>query len=371
MLKTTVVLGGQAGSEGKGKFAGYLAINDNISASVSNFMPNAGHTWVSDNGEKVLVQQIPQAVINRNTTLFISAGSAIEPDLMMEEIIKYNGKGRIVIHPRAVVIEERHREAEAQTLGRISSTLKGCGHALADKIKREEETKLAIDLIGKHPIGKYVASQKMFEEMLWNHESVMIECPQGYDLDINHGLEYPYCTSRQTITAQAIADAGLPPQSVQEVIAVIRPYPIRVGNAHDKDGNLVGTSGSYLDSKEITWEEVAKRGGTPIESIKELTTVTGKLRRVFELNWDRLNRMIRMNGVTQIALNFANYVDYDIYGSNDKKDISLKLWDFIGELEEKTGIPVTLIGTGPNNNHIIDLRTTYANYYVNNSNETI
>lgn len=357
MNKVTVVLGGQAGSEGKGKFAGYLA--KEFKASVSNFMPNAGHTWVGDDGRRVMVQQLPQAVVNKEALLFISAGSAIEPDLLLDEITKYGAHGRVIIHPRAVVIEERHRQAEAKSLNRISSTLKGCGYALADKVRRDEHVKLARDLIGKHPVGDYVVEQSQFEDALWDmieKYPVMIECPQGYDLDINHGLEYPYCTSRQTVTAQAIADAGLPPQLVGEVIAVIRPYPIRVGNAYDEQGNLIGTSGSYLDSKEISWEEVARRSGTPIEEINELTTVTKKVRRVFEPNWERLRRMVRANGVTQIALNFANYIDYSVYGCNKKSDITDKLWEFIRTVERETGVPVTMIGTGPRNSDIIDLR---------------
>lgn len=357
MNKVTVVLGGQAGSEGKGKFAGYLA--KEFGASVANFMPNAGHTWVGDDDTVVLVQQLPQAVVNKEALLFISAGSALEPDLLLDEIQKYEAHGRVIIHPRAMVIEERHRQAEAESLNRISSTLKGCGHALADKVSRSKGTKLANDLIGEHPIGNYVVEQDQFESALWGTMEkcpVMIECPQGYDLDINHGLEYPYCTSRQTITAQAVADAGLPPQSVGEVVAVIRPYPIRVGNAYDEQGNQIGTSGSYLDSEEISWEEVARRSGTPIEEINELTTVTKKVRRVFEPNWARLRRMIRVNGVTQIALNFANYIDYSVYGCNKESDITNKLWEFIYTIERETGIPVTLVGTGPRNGDIIDLR---------------
>lgn len=357
--KITVVLGGQAGSEGKGKFAGYLAIKDGFHASVANFMPNAGHTWVSNEGERVMVQQLPQAVVNSDTVLFISAGSAIEPDMLWNEIEKYKAHGRVIIHPRAMIIEQKHRDAEAITLNRISSTLKGCGEALADKVRRAPGVRLAGDIVGEHPIGRYVVSQADFEKYLWDNlgrGDVMLECPQGFDLDVNHGLEYPYCTSRQTISAQAVADAGLPPQVVEEVVAVIRPYPIRVGNVYDKDGNQVGTSGTYLDSKEISWEEVARRSGTPFEEINELTTVTKKLRRVFEPNWDRLRRMVMVNGVTQIALNFANYIDYDIKGKNRPEDITPKVKAFIEQVEHETGVPVTLIGTGAKDGEIIDLR---------------
>ena len=45
--KVTVVVGGMAGSEGKGKVAGYLALHDDMTHAICNFMPNAGHTWRS------------------------------------------------------------------------------------------------------------------------------------------------------------------------------------------------------------------------------------------------------------------------------------------------------------------------------------
>jgi len=353
----TVVLGGQAGSEGKGKFAGYLAIKDNYEYAVSNFMPNAGHTWVSDEGEQVLVQMLPQAVVNPNTTLYISAGAALDLDTLFHEMLKYKAFNRTFIHPRAMIIESRHKEAEAKSLDRISSTLKGCGYALGDKTSRGKNVKLAEDIKG---LDNYIIPQALFTERLLDvmasGKDILIECPQGFDLDINHGLEYPYCTSRQTITAQAIADAGLPPQVVGEVIAVIRPYPIRVGNAFDKDGKQVGTSGTYLDSPEITWEEVAIRGGVPREEITEFTTVTGKLRRVFEPNWNRLRQMVDVNGVTQIALNFANYIDYSVTGARTKEELTKKVWDFIDRIELETGVAVTLIGTGARHSDIVDLR---------------
>ena len=49
----TIVLGGQAGSCGKGKICGYLAKKDNFSMSTNNWSSNAGHTYVDDNGKEV------------------------------------------------------------------------------------------------------------------------------------------------------------------------------------------------------------------------------------------------------------------------------------------------------------------------------
>lgn len=356
--KVTVVLGGQVGSEGKGKFAGYIARKDAVDVSVCNFHPNAGHTWVSDQGERVMVQQLPQAVVNPTTAVYLSAGSAIDMDTLKREIEVNNCADRLMIHPRAMIIEERHRTEEAITMGRISSTQKGCGSAGADKVRRLPHVQLARDV---EELVEFIGDTTYaLHRRIAQGAHVMVEVPQGFDLDINHGLEYPYCTSRQTTSTQAIADAGIAPQMVDEVIAVIRPYPIRVGNMYDENGNLTGYSGNYCDSPEITWEIVAERSGTPIEEIREMTTVTKKLRRVFEPNFDRLAEMVCVNGVTQIALNFANYIDYSILGKTQEEDITEKVWDFIFKVQEATGVPVTMIGTGARDCDIIDLRSKYG-----------
>lgn len=358
MSKVTVILGGQVGSEGKGKFAGYIARKDRVDMSVCNFHPNAGHTWVDNEGNATMVQQLPQAVVNPGTTLLISAGGAIDIPTLMRELDANDAHGRLLIHPRAMIIEDRHRQEEAITMGRISSTQKGCGSAGADKVRRASDVMLARDCA---QLAEYVANTTDFvNSAIRNGQHVMVEVPQGFDLDINHGLEYPYCTSRQTTSTQALADAGIAPQAVSEVIAVIRPYPIRVGNMYDENGNMTGYSGNYCDSEEITWEIVAERSGTPIEEIREMTTVTKKLRRVFEPNFDRLREMVVVNGVTQIALNFANYIDYSMLGKTEVSDITEKVWDFIFKVQEATQVPVTMVGTGARDCDIIDMRQMYG-----------
>ncbi len=54
-----VVYGGQAGSEGKGAVVGYLARRHEWGAAVCSFGPNSGHTWVGDDGTKVVTHQDP------------------------------------------------------------------------------------------------------------------------------------------------------------------------------------------------------------------------------------------------------------------------------------------------------------------------
>src|SRR5690606_34626283 len=103
-----------------------------------------------------MVQHLSQSVVDGKSTIYISAGAAITPEVLLSEIEKYSKydvENRLKIHPRAMIIEEKHRLSEAVSLKRIGSTTKGCGHALADKVMRNENVCLAKD----HPIlSKYV-----------------------------------------------------------------------------------------------------------------------------------------------------------------------------------------------------------------------
>ena len=85
-----------------------------------------------------------------------------------------------------------------------------------------------------------------------------------------------------------------------------------------------------------------------------MTTVTKKMRRVFEPNWDRLKYVTKLNRPTEIALNFAQYIDYNILGKTSVDDITPKVWEFIRKVEDVTGVPVTMIGTGAKEGEIID-----------------
>ena len=74
------------------------------------------------------------------------------------------------------------------------------------------------------------------------------------------------------------------------------------------------------------------------------------------MNWDRLKYNVMINNPTQIALNFAQYIDWNAYRCNNYNSLPVKVKDFISKIEKLTNTPVTLIGTGERNCDIIDLR---------------
>jgi adenylosuccinate synthase len=63
--------------------------------------------------------------------------------------------------------------------------------------------------------------------------------------------------------------------------------------------------------REITWETVAERAGLPLDEVMaaECGSVSGNRRRVAEFSWSQLLSSVRLNGATDIALTFADYLD--------------------------------------------------------------
>lgn len=386
----TVVLDSQAGSCGKGKFIGYLAGKDNVDIAIDNFMSNAGHTFVSEDGNKVMTQQLPTSLVNPNTSLVIGPEAAITPCILFDEMFNYKdliGDRKVIVNPNAVVIAYKHRIEEQRVL-RSGSTFKGCGAARADKVMRQAmlfgefwERLSRNDDFGEDETDycdlNYCITQEKFDyvkdhieimdtmqyinDAIDNGKHIMVEGSQGCDLDINYGLPYPNTTSRQCHAGQLVSDCGISPRLVDEIIMIMRPYPIRISNTtnlKDENGEVLKvSSGDYAGSQEITWDIVKERCGAPKEiEFGEQTTVTKKTRRVFEMNWDRLKYVTKLNRPTYIALNFVQYIDWQAFKCRDYEDLPATVKTFITQVEEVTGVKVGLIGTGPNNDDIIDIR---------------
>ena len=252
------VIDGEAGSCGKAKVVGEIATLEGIKlgAAVTNCMPNAGHSYVNKDGEKMVFRNIPVSSVNPDTELFIGPGSAIDMEVFQEEYAnasKYLQGRKIYIHELVPLIEERHKEYERSHI-KSGSTFKGCGAVSQEKIIRDEKLKFY-----KSFKDAVVCSNDEWLERLYCHlddesEYVMLEGAQGCDLDLNHSGNYPYVTSRNVSTAQLLADSGISPERLLETIMVIRPFSIRISNV-TRDGKYIYT-GAYGTGEELTWTQV-------------------------------------------------------------------------------------------------------------------
>lgn len=303
-MKTYMIIDGQWGSCGKGLIAGKLAIDRNPDAAVCNFGSNAGHTFIHNNIE-IITRQIPiAAAINPNINTFIGAGAVIDAKILLNEIIKYK-LNNIFIHPRAAIITEDNKNWELKNLG-IGSTKKGVGQSLANKIARVNYA-IARDC---KELQSFVTSEKNYIEKLLTHSLVQIESAQGFELSLNHGYDYPCCTSRDITPESIMNDICLPYRFLNEIIIVYRTLPIRVGHDINELGQITGHSGKiYSDQQELTWKELSDKLGI---NVHELTTVTKKTRRIFSWSWNSFNKSLwHIHGSNidcNIFINFLNYL---------------------------------------------------------------
>jgi adenylosuccinate synthase len=335
-MPITVVVGGQYGSEGKGKIAAYLA--PRFQHSVRTGGPNAGHT-VKNGTKSIILRHLPCAVVSREVKLYLGAGAVIDPNILLQEIATNEiRQGRLFIDHQSAIISEQHLMAEAGLVARIGSTGKGVGAAVAAKVLREADLKLTKDTPELRPFAADVAA--LLAEALDRREHILLEGTQGIGLSLHHG-QFPHVTSRDVTAGSLCGEAGVGPTQVTDVVMVVRTYPIRVA----------GPSGPL--ENEIDWETVTAESGysTPL---LELTTVTRKVRRVARFDLKAVRKAAQLTSATQIALTFADYIDSRAADCKVFELLPRKVKDFVDALEQGSGVRVSLIGTGADTDSIIE-----------------
>ena len=341
-MSITVVVGGQFGSEGKGKICAHLAMTDDVDYMVRCGGPNSGHT-VDVGGHRHQLHQVPAGFINPNTRLLVAAGALVNPDIFLREVDTCGlDPQRIGIDRNAGVIEEVDltNEKSLDLFGRLGSTATGVGSAVSRRVLRESDFRLASD----HPaLAPFVTSVRdELASAVRQDKSIVVEGTQGFGLSLYHAEEWPYRTSRDTTAHSFLGEVGLGVRDY-EVIMAIRTYPIRVA----------GNSGPLPN--EITWADVQQESGCP-NGIAEYTTTTKRLRRVARFDWSVVDKAVVANAPTQIALHGADYIDYANYGVTNWLDLEGSTRQFINDIEDRLEIPVTFVGTGATNENIIDRR---------------
>ena len=332
-MSATIVVGGQFGSEGKGKVVALLASRAESPWLVRCGGPNSGHT-VTIQGRDVVLRQVPSCSEPSRATFLLSAGCAIdEPVLLRELDLLEIPSDRIIVDPRAVIVTDQDRENERRSLKDIASTCSGTGSAMARRLLRAGDVVLAgdSDVLAKRCRIQTIAP--LLHEQLDIGTDVIVEGSQGFALSLLHGENYPFVTSRDTTASGFASEVGLAPKSIDKVVVVIRTYPIRVG----------GSSGPF--DNEISWEDIRESSGAP-ETIAEFTSVTHKLRRVARFDMGAVKRACQYNRPTGLAVMGLDRIDYRNTNVTSWEELTDSAHEFIANLESSTGILVELAGTG-------------------------
>ena len=332
-MPSTIVVGGFFGDEGKGKIISYLAQKDDPVIVVRGGAgPNAGHT-IEDGNKKYKVRMLPSGFLNKKVKLMIGPGVVVNPDVLHKEISEFGVSSRSFVDSNCGIIEKTHTDADSggRLKEKLGTTGSVTGPANADRAMRT--LKLAKEIDSLKPYLVDVAEK--VNAALDGDEGVLVEGTQGTFLSLWHGT-YPFVTSKDVTASGICADIGLGPKKVDDVIVVFKSYVTRVGT-----GTLEG---------ELAADEVSSRGWS------EVGTVTGRQRRAAEFNFDLAKRAVMLNSATQIGLTKLDVLFSECAHKNSFESLSERAKDFITKIEDALDVPVTLIGTGPGVNDIIDLR---------------
>lgn len=416
-MATLAVVGTQWGDEGKGKAIDYLATRADmvVRAQGGN---NAGHSVVID-GKKYALHLIPSGVLNPSAVNIIGNGVVFDPAGFFEEVANLEKDGidtsNIYISDRAHIVFPYHKMLDALSeaakgKSKVGTTNKGIGPCYMDKVERtglrlcdmmdddifvkkfseqiDRKNQIITKVYGAEAIDKEAMVAKYLEyarklrpyvrdtsvmvyEAVKSGKKVLFEGAQGAMLDIDLGT-YPYVTSSHPISGGFTTGAGVGPQSIEEVIGIVKAYTTRVG------------AGPFVT------EEDNEIGDAIREIGHEYGVTTGRPRRCGWLDLVVIRYAARINGLTGISLMLLDVLDQfetvnvcvgyekpdgevitDFPASLDLLEAckpvykELKGWhtpttecrsyealpqeakDYIGVIEEFTGVPVRIISVGP------------------------
>lgn len=342
-----IVMGGQFGSEGKGKVSAHITLSENIDVCVRCGGPNSGHSFLTEGGSRLLLRQLPTGIVRPATRLLIPAGGLIDLTVLRQEIEDFGlDSHRVGIDRNAMIIESADQDAESQ-LGmrdRLSSTLSGVGSAVARRALRQKDVRLAGD-VGDQWFNRLITDvADECNSALDGGKKVLIEGTQGFGLSLYHSGHYPKATSRDTSAAGFLSEVGLSPLQVTEIVCVFRTFPIRV--AGQQAGPL---------KEEIDWETIQRESGYPTP-VHEYTTVTQKLRRVSRFDRDLARLAVGRNQPTRVAVMGFDYLDYTDFRKTDFEKVGPKSREFIRSFESEIA-RIDYLGTGQGLEDIISRGT--------------
>ena len=219
-----------------------------------------------------------------------------------------------------------------------------------------------------------INSEYAVNDYLKEEKKVLAEGAQGTLLDIDFG-SYPFVTSSNTVAAGACTGLGVAPSQTGRVIGIVKAYCTRVG------------SGPFpTELFDETGEQLRKQG-------HEFGATTGRPRRCGWLDLVALKYSIMINGVTEIVLTKADVMDHfdtlkictkykigketterfpdalndkikpvyqefkgwkqTLSDTDNYADLPQAFKDYVTFIEKETGVPVSIVSTGPDRNQTI------------------
>lgn len=414
-MSVTVLIGSQWGDEGKGKIIDVLTRKADW---VVRFQGgnNAGHT-VEIGDDKYVLHLAPSGILRADKRCVIGNGLVVDLVGLCEELqdLEKRGieiSGRLFISDRAHLVLPYHKaldgaREQSRSDDKIGTTKRGIGPAYADKANRSglraadileddfmeqvarriEENNQTLQILGGesldivemlNEISEAVDYLKpfigdtipMLNEALESDEAVLLEGAQGIMLDIDYG-SYPYVTSSNTGSSGVASGAGIPPQSIDRVLGVIKAYTTRVGEGpfpteeEGEIGKTLATVGSEFGAttgrpRRCGWFDAviarysAMVNGINRWSLMKLDVLDGlekiKICVAYECDGERIETIPASNGKLSRCKPIYEEVEGWNCSTRDATsfaELPQKAQDYIERIEEITGVEVAIASVGP------------------------
>ena len=333
------VVGANWGDEGKGKMTDLLAAESDIVVRYQGG-GNAGHTIINEKGRFAL-HLLPSGVCYDHITNVLAAGIALDLERFFSE---YDSLAAAGIHPKVLVSDRAQLmmpyhvlfdQLEEERLGAKSfgSTKSGIAPFYSDKYLKigfqvcelfeperfRARLKEVLDykniILGAVYHRPPLDADEIFETMtayaarlrpmaadtalylqraIADGKKVLLEAQLGAMRDPDNGI-YPYVTSSSPIAGFGCVGAGIPPRSIEQIVAVVKAYSSCVG---------AGSFVTELFGDEA--QELRDRGGDR----GEYGATTGRPRRVGWLDLVATRYGVRMQGATHVALTLIDALGY-------------------------------------------------------------
>jgi adenylosuccinate synthase len=229
-----------------------------------------------------------------------------------------------------------------------------------------------------HRLEPHIAdTAKLCWDQLDAGETVIFEGAQATLLDLDHGT-YPFVTSSNPIAGAATVGAGIGPTDINEVWGVAKAYATRVG-AGPFPTELHDEAGEYM-----------------LERGREFGTTTGRRRRCGWMDLIALRYAVRLNRLDSLAITKLDVLsgigalrvavryrskegavldsfpyhqsilhsatpeyeelpgfEVDIEQCRKEEDLPQAARDYIAYIADFVGVPVRLIGVGPDRDQVV------------------